>query len=525
MEQPIPIRLPPGLYRNGTAYEAKNRWLDAQLVRFYKNTVRPVGGWVPLFDAVIALTVDTTFFTADSDVLTADADQLLDVSFLGVPRGAHAWRGNDSSRWLAVGTVGTGSTRLWAYSAGVKTEITPAAIVDGSVDGVRDAGNYGEGQYGFGLYGIGSGATELDAPDTWALDNFGEFLVALCTSDGVPTFWDRNIANIAEPIPDAPLGTALVVTPERFLFVLGADADVRLVKWPSQETLDDWTPTDVNSAGELPVQTRGRLIAGRAGKRVTLLWTDTDAHAAIYIGGQFVYTFEKLGDDCGIVGPWAGVMVDDAGYWMDRGHFHVYDGTVRELPCDVIDHVFGDINTAQLAKVFAHHMAEFSEVWWFYPSASQSGTENDRYVIYNYVEGHWSTGRLARAAGVPSGVMEYPILLEPVDGRAFEHERGFDHEGEVPFVETGPLEMGAGERVYDILALIPDEKNLGDVEATFIAAMRPMGAERTYGPFSLTEKTSVRFAARQLRLRLEEVEATDWRVGTNRIEATPAGYR
>ena len=41
----IPIKLPPGVYKNGTEYQAAGRWNNANLVRWYENTLRPINGW------------------------------------------------------------------------------------------------------------------------------------------------------------------------------------------------------------------------------------------------------------------------------------------------------------------------------------------------------------------------------------------------------------------------------------------------------------------------------------------------
>jgi len=41
----IPLKLPPGIYRNGTQYQSAGRWYDANLVRWYDGTLRPIGGW------------------------------------------------------------------------------------------------------------------------------------------------------------------------------------------------------------------------------------------------------------------------------------------------------------------------------------------------------------------------------------------------------------------------------------------------------------------------------------------------
>ena len=44
----VELRLPAGVARNGTEYQNKGRWIDAQLVRWFEGTMRPVGGWTPL---------------------------------------------------------------------------------------------------------------------------------------------------------------------------------------------------------------------------------------------------------------------------------------------------------------------------------------------------------------------------------------------------------------------------------------------------------------------------------------------
>ena len=40
----IKLEIPPGLYKNGTEYQAAGRWTDANLVRWFENTLRPIGG-------------------------------------------------------------------------------------------------------------------------------------------------------------------------------------------------------------------------------------------------------------------------------------------------------------------------------------------------------------------------------------------------------------------------------------------------------------------------------------------------
>lgn len=502
MEKLIPLVLPPGLMRNGTKYQAKGRWYDANLVRWFEGVMGPVGGWQQLVDGNGA-----------------------DIVMTGIPRALHAWEAGDGTRWLGLASVGAGTTKLKVLAGGTLTDITPVGLPDGVADGTYSSGNFGQGAFGVGPFGVGSTAKELTPGDVWALDNFGDFLVGVLSSDGKLYVWDGNVAHLATQAAGSPTGLeGVVVTPERFLFALGAGGDGRTVQWPDQESTTDWTPTSANAAGNFPLQTRGRLVTGAASTLQTYLWTTADFHAATYIGGDFIYSFEKKGDNCGIISPEAKVVIGEVAFWMGRDRFYTYDGAVRPLECEISDYVFGDINSSQLHKVEAVAVPEFDEVWFLYPSASQSGTENDRVAVYNYREGHWSKHELPRAAGVGADVFDYPLLVD-ASGNVFEHERGFDHGGVTPFAESGPVELGDGDYVMRVQRFVPDEKTLGDTEVTLFAAMYPTGAETVKGPFPSAAPTNVRFTARQVRVRVDEVRATSWRVGNNRLGAIRGGAR
>lgn len=41
----LSLSLPPGVFRNGTKYQAKGRWYDANLVRWTEKAMMPIGGW------------------------------------------------------------------------------------------------------------------------------------------------------------------------------------------------------------------------------------------------------------------------------------------------------------------------------------------------------------------------------------------------------------------------------------------------------------------------------------------------
>lgn len=488
----IPLQIPPGVYRNGTDFQSSNRWRDANLVRWIDATMQPVGGW--------------------------SARQTLNTT---ASRGAIGWQDLSADKWFAAGF----HDGLIAMTASALVyDITPIDLVSGTVDAEVNTA-YGGGFYGFDDYGV-------ERPDdgiyseatTWSLDNWGESLVACSTADGRLLEWDLDTEDVAVAIANAPVNNlGLLVTEERVLFALGAGGNPRRVAWSDREDNTVWAALATNEAGDIELQMSGQIMCGVRTRGQSLILSDTDAHSATYIGGQFVYSFQRVGSSCGVISRKAAAAVDEGVFWMGRNSFHVYSGgAVQDLPCEVSDYVFNDINFGQISKVWAVSNQQFNEIWWFYPSSA--ATEIDSYVSYNYAERHWSIGSLTRTSGVDSGAFTYPIWMSK-DGVAIDHEFGLSTEGEVAFAESGPITLGSGDTVMRATSLIPDEKTQGDVRAVFKTRFHPNDTERSYGPYSMSNPTSVRFTGRQVRMRVEAVRLSDWRVGVMRIDAVPGGRR
>ena len=333
-------------------------------------------------------------------------------------------------------------------------------------------------------------------------------------------------AFVFEAISGAPTCTSLVVTEERFLFALSADDDNRLVKWCDREDYTTWAPTATNEAGDILLQTSGRIMQGVSTRGQTLILTDTDVHAATYSGPPFVYGFQRVGSACGAISRNAAVDTQSGVFWMgDNGFFHYNGNTVQQIPCDVYDHVFGEMERSQKAKVWAWSNSEFGEVWWFYQSddAENFTFDIDRYVSYDYVQGHWSIGALKRTCGAAAGVFDKPILID-LSRNLQDHELKTTAAINA-FAETAPVQIANGDSILHITQMIPDEKTQGDVTATFKTRFHPNDTERSYGPYTMANPTSVRFTGRQVRMRVDGANLADWRVGIMRLDAVPGGRR
>jgi hypothetical protein len=465
-----PLTIPAGVYRHGTDLEGQNRWRDVNLIRWRSGSMQPIGGWQERTKTGASIT---------------DA-----------PRGAIAWVDNSSNSNIAVGTA---SKLFYISSGNGVTDITPTGFTAGNEDATVNVG-YGGNYYGTSLYGVSRPYSGVfQECTTWSLDTWGEYLVGCSTDDGKLYEWQLNTASPAAVITNAPTNcTGLVVTGERFLFALAAGGNPRKIQWSDKENNTVWSPLATNEAGDIELQTNGEILSGHRLRGRTLILTTTDAHIATYIGPQLVFGFERVGESCGAISRKACVANQEGAFWMGNNGFFAFNGSaVQEMPCEVLDYVFSDLNRAQQSKIFAVHNSQFGEAWWFYPSSGSN--INDRYVIFDYKEGHWSIGKLDRSAGFDAGVFGNPIWFDS-DGKMYDHETNYSYSGYIPYAETGPIILT--NEIVKVNEVIPDEKTQGSVLIQFKSRFYPNGDEYTYGPYDPTNPTSVRFSGRQFRMRI-----------------------
>jgi hypothetical protein len=325
-------------------------------------------------------------------------------------------------------------------------------------------------------------------------------------------------------IANAPTGNSgLIVTEERFIFALGSGGNPRKISWCDREDNTLWTPAATNEAGDIELQTSGQIMLATRTKGQTLIITDVDAHTGTYIGPPYVHGFTRVGTSCGAISRRCAADVDVGVFWMGQRGFYMFDASgVSEIPCEVHDYVFSDMNTAQQSKIWCLNNGQFGEVWWFY--CSGDSTEIDRYVAFDYKERHWLIGELDRTSGVQRGVFKYPFMTTAASDLK-EHEVGLNVDGERIFAETGPISIGSGDQVMSVTQLIPDEQSQGDVDVSFKTRFHPNDVERTYGPYDPNNPTSVRFSGRQMRMLVEGDRLAHWKVGTMRVDAKPMGKR
>jgi hypothetical protein len=343
----------------------------------------------------------------------------------------------------------------------------------------------------------------------------------------------------------------------RFLIVFGTNdygstvLDPMLIRWSDQESLTTWFPAITNQAGSVRLSHGSSIVTALQSRQEIVVFTDQAIYSLQYLGPPFVWGTQILADNVSIAGPNAAVIASGVTYWMGVDKFYKYDGRISTLRCDLLRYIYSDINPLQYEQVFAGTNEGFTEVWWFYCSASSDTV--DRYAIYNYAEDIWYYGNLARTAWLDSGLRNFP-LAATYSLNIVNQESGVDNNELAPTlpieatITSAQFDIGDGHNFAFVYRMIPDITFRGSTSGTtpqvtmYLQGLNNSGSGVTQtgnanvvntGPApsvinvdEFTGQLYIRVRGRQMQIKLtSNTIGTQWQVGAPRIDIRPDGRR
>jgi hypothetical protein len=455
-------------------------------------------------------------------------------------------------------TTGLAPTPVFADSGDTGNggaAVVGAYQVNTGLDTTIYGNGWGAGAWGRGTWG--SGASLLVSGSQlriWSHDNFGEDLLYNVRDGGI-FYWDKTSGLTSRGVALSSLSGAsstptiakqvLVSDRDRHILAFGCDPendigvqDPLLIRFSSQESLTEWAATATNTAGDLRLGSGSQIITALETRQQILVFTDASLYAMQYLGPPFTFGVQLISENITIGGPLTAIAVDDQVFWMGLSEFYAYNGAVQRLPCTVRDYVFEDMNLSQMEKVTAALNSENSEIWWFYPSSASQ--ENDRYVIYNYLEQAWYYGNLARTCWVDRGIEDFPVAAAP-DHFLYNHEFGFDDGSTSPasaisaFVSSSPLDLAEGQQFTFVRRMLPDVSFRNSSAPVPSVDITTRVRNFTGASFLATTTSEIGVATDQVHLRLRgrqvsiEVASDEtgvaWRLGSLRYDLQPDGRR
>jgi hypothetical protein len=605
----VNFRPAPGINKEVTDYTGQGKWTDGDMVRFFQGLPQKIKGWEKFISTTLVgvardqhsfVDLDGIRFNAIgtdrklyifTEGLAYDITPIRETQALTNPFTTNATTSvvvTDTSHGAVKGDFVTfdSFSAIDGLDMNKEFEVTSVANADAYVvthtsaasGSTASGGGSGNAKYqisigpelstsafGWGTDGwsVGTWGTPSTSSNVtlearqWSLDNFGENLIATVLNGGAFE-WKPSlgVSTRATAITNAPTKSrlGLVSTPDRHLVFMGTQKtiggtnpqDDLLIRFSNQEDINTYQPTAENTAGSLRIADGSRIVAAERSRGQILIWTDTSLHAMQFIGPPFTFGLRQLGQNCGAIGSHAAVDINGISYWMSQDSFFLFDGSVKKLPCTVEQFVFDNINITGSENAFAGHNGEFNEIMWFYP---RTGSDQiNAIVAYNYLEGTWWTGTLARTTWIDREVFDNPVaseyfesttannevILGLTDGatQMFSHEVGNDADGTAitAFVKSGAVEIGEGNDFSFVSKLIPDVQNqLGTLNAKLEFKNYPNNSTSVIKTATFTDATefvSLRGRGREFTVNVvSNTTGTSWRLGTQRFDIQPDGRR
>ncbi len=474
-------------------------------------------------------------------------------------------------------TAASSTTSVSGAGYTVQTEIEPGNAI--SIVGL----GWGAGPWSRGSWGLGatSGGVNLPQRDWW-FDNFDNDLV-MNIRNGPGYWWVRgsvddpsiSLGTHAITLPDfatnegftasavpVKIMQLLVSQQDRHLLAFGAvpfgstseaDFDPLLIRWASQDSPGDWTPSALNTAGDLRVSRGSKIIRALPTRQEILVWTDTNLYTLQFLGTTDVFGLQEYADNISVASPRAMASAANITYWMGQDKFYAYTGRVETLPCTLRNHVFNNINFDQSEQIVCGTNEQWNEVWWFYPTADSN--YNNAYVVYNHLERIWYYGTIDRTAWLDTPLRQYPQAANTAitqngntvttgPGYLYNHEDGIDDDGAPmdSYIQSSDFDLDDGDQFMLTRRILPDVGFEGSTAAApeVTLTMRPRnfpGSAFSADPADTqrvietsvnryTDQVFMRARARQMAFKIRsENLGVQWQLGAPRLDARPDGRR
>ena len=358
-----------------------------------------------------------------------------------------------------------------------------------------------------------------------------------------------------------------------FSATLGAE-DPLLIAWCDIANLQDWTVSTTNQAGSFRLSSGSLIIDGTWFGVFGLVWTDIELWMIQYINFPLVYSFNRVGQNCGLIAPQAWASLGTLVAWMGANDFYSFQGgPVRPIPCSVRDFVFNNLDRSYLHSVHCEANSFGNEFKWRFPTVGSGGVAN-AYAKWNpaeegqgYEEGAWDIGYETGVMGVYSssvtnawcdqgssgGTLAQPTVHPPLgvdyNGNLLEFEfsgssvlTSWNGDALDSYMVTGWFYIAEGQEMVTVERVNPNFiwsaspliASAGTATMTFyfadeIPADQTDYPVRTYGPFTVTPSTPfiiVRGRGRAMQIRIDCQDAgTYLRSGKHLARVTVDGRR
>jgi hypothetical protein len=421
-------------------------------------------------------------------------------------------------RYIDVDTfdivVSTAATSAVTGGGGAAT-VYQKPIAAGEIDFSLGLG-YGGGLYGIGLYGVAK--TFVNAfkyPRIWSGGQFGNDYILTPGGQTNVYIWENDTTEAPTILTNAPTTVNWVFVNSNIVVTLGSGGVGNRIKASDVGDATIWAISAASYAYEDDIEGAGTFISQASSRQTNLLFTENEVYTFTFVDKPDIWETRPLLRSDGLIAPKGRIEIEESIFWMGQADFWMFNGAnIQRIPNNTCrEYIYDNLNSSAVWKSFVTHDPIRSQIIFYFPLNDQD--EPYSYAIYKYDEQHWTLGEMERTAGeekildVDSRYMVNGYSTT-IDGVLYRHDVGSDDDGSAmtAYAETNYAMIGEGDSTMEIMEIIPDTTQTGDIAfAIYTKDYAQSTEEFTYGPYTITNTTKFidpQASGRQRKYRIEK---------------------
>jgi hypothetical protein len=289
----------------------------------------------------------------------------------------------------------TGATNYWFYAGTAKLYRTDAST---NTDVTRTSG----GDY----------ATNLTGTGNWVGSIFNG-LPLLCNGVDDPQIWSTGTSKFID-LTNWPASTTCKSIRPYGNYLIALNLTESGTNYPNKVRWSDaatgipgtWVAGATNDAGSNTIGDDGDIIIdGFSLNKSFIIYKEKSTWLMNYIGGNLVFSFQKLFNDTGILSRNCVVEFDSKHFVVTEGDLIVHNGVSKEsIATNLVRRaVFDDLDDTNYKNIFALHNKQKTEIWTCYPTIGS--TYCNKALIWNYKINAFSFRDLPNILHIATGIV------------------------------------------------------------------------------------------------------------------------
>jgi hypothetical protein len=227
----------------------------------------------------------------------------------------------------------------------------------------------------------------------WRFTQFGNVLIAANGGNRLQGFNVNSDTNFSDLAADAPQSRYVTIVRDFVVSGYVNDSTVRpnRVQWSALGDESSWANSATTQADFQDIPDGGAVV-GITGGEFGLVFMDRSIHRMSYVGSPLVFQFDNISRNQGCYEANSIIQYGGTSFFLSDNGFYACDGQqIIPIGNEKVNRYFFDDAEESLLPLMSAAIDPFRKlVIWAY--ASNSSATVDKFLIFNYEIGKWSSG-------------------------------------------------------------------------------------------------------------------------------------